>query len=383
MTDPHHDRHEKGGCGCGGDHHHPHDHHDEGGCGCGHGEARPADGCGCGGEPSPASEDGGDDGEPRSPNARSTHPDHDEHGHDHAGHNHHHHHHAPTDADGERRVLTILLLTGAFMVVEVIGGLVSGSLALIADAAHMLTDTAALGLAWIAFRLARRPPDSRHSYGWRRFEVLAAYTNGITLFAISVWIMVEAVFRVLTPQPVAADEMMVVAALGLAVNVIGFVVLSGGERRNLNLRGALAHVMGDILGSVAAIGAAIVIRLTGWTPIDPLLSILGAGLILKGAWSLTRESAHILLEGAPIDADAERIETAVREVAGVDGAHHVHIWSLTGERRVATLHAVAAPGTDGDAVLSAIRERLREDFGIGHATIQIERCACADHGHRD
>jgi len=279
--------------------------------------------------------------------------------------------------------MTVLLLTGSFMFVEVAGGLLSGSLALIADAAHMLTDTAALGMAWIAFRLARTPPDLKYSYGKRRFEVLAAYTNGLALFVIAAGIVFEATRRVLTPEPVLANEMLVVAAIGLVVNIVGFRILSGGEKGNLNMRGALLHVAGDLLGSVAAIGAALVIRFTGWTPIDPILSVFVAVLILRGAWTITRESGHILLEGAPEDADADTVGAAVREVAGVGDVHHVHTWSLTGERKVATLHAVVEREADGDWALSAIVETLRRRFGIDHATIQIERAECPNRTDRD
>jgi len=373
MTDNHHDNHKDGGCGCGHNHHHPHDQAREG-CRGGRdhataGEAKPEGECGCGGHHHEDEDGGDDDGEPRPPKEHS--------------HAHHHHSHTPTGADGERRVVTVFFLTAAFMLVEVIGGLASGSLALIADAAHMLTDTAALGMAWIAFRLARRPPDLKYSYGRRRFEVLAAYTNGLALFVIAAGIVVEAARRVLNPEPVLADEMLVVAAIGLVVNIVGFRILSGGEKGNLNLRGAALHVMGDLLGSVAAIGAALIIRFTGWTPIDPILSVLVSVLILRGAWTITAESAHILLEGSPEDADADKVGEAVRGVAGVNDVHHVHTWSLTGERKVATLHAVVERGADGDGALSAIGETLRRRFGIGHATIQIERTECPNRAHRD
>lgn len=297
--------------------------------------------------------------------------------HDH-DHYHDHHHHAPTTADGERRILWVLVLTGAFMVVEVIGGLLSGSLALLADAGHMLTDTAALLLAWAAFRLGRRPADRRHSYGWRRVEVLAAYTNGVALFAIAAWIVVEAVRRLLSPEPVLGGEMLVVATAGLVVNVVSVMILRGGEEGNLNLRGALLHVMGDLLGSAAAIAAAAVIIATGWTPIDPILSVLVSVLILRSAAAITRESAHILLEAAPEGIDAADVGAAVRGVPDVVDIHHFHAWSLTSDRRLATLHAVVADDADDENVLGAIAALLRERFGIDHATVQLERGKCPD-----
>lgn len=264
------------------------------------------------------------------------------------------------------------------MVAEVVGGLLSGSLALLADAAHMLTDAAALLLAWAAFRLARRPATARHSYGWRRFEVLAAYTNGIALFALSAWIVVEAAGRLLSPQPVLAGEMMVVAVLGLLVNIAAFLILNGGSRSNLNLRGALVHVAGDLLGSVAAIAAAGVIQGTGWTPIDPILSVLVSLLVLRSAWTITRESAHILLEAAPPDLDSGDMDAALRTVPGVADIHHLHTWCLTPDHKLATLHAVVAAGTDGDRTIGAISATLRKRFGIDHATVQLEQAACPE-----
>jgi cobalt-zinc-cadmium efflux system protein len=316
--------------------------------------------------------------------AHHDHHDHDhrdeEHGHHDGGHGHGHHH--AVTADGERRILWVLLLTGGFMVVEVVGGLLSGSLALLADAAHMLTDTAALALAWAAFRFGRRPADSDHSYGWRRTEVLAAYTNGIALFAIAGWIVVEAIQRLVNPAPVLAGEMMVVAVAGLVVNVAGFLILRGGDHGNLNLRGAVIHVLGDLLGSVAAIAAAGIILATNWTPADPLLSVVVALLVLKTGWDITRESGHILLEGVPRDFDPDGLGAAVREIADVIDVHHLHAWSLTSDRRLATLHAVVADAADDASTVAAINRLLRERFGIDHATVQIERGACcADREH--
>jgi cobalt-zinc-cadmium efflux system protein len=288
----------------------------------------------------------------------------------------------PAGADGERRVLWVLGLTGGFMIAEVAGGLLSGSLALIADAAHMLTDSASLLLAWAAFRLARRPATGRHTYGWRRFEVLAAYTNGIALVALVGWIAVEAVSRLLAPQPVLSGPMLVVAVLGLLVNIAGFLILNGGAKENLNLQGALLHVAGDLLGSVAAIAAALAIRFTGWTPIDPILSVLVALLILRGAVAITKEAAHILLEAAPPDLDAPGMTTVLKAVPEVLDVHHLHTWCLTPDRKLATLHAVVSDCADGDRTLDAITGTLRERFGIDHATVQLERGPCPDR-HRE
>jgi cobalt-zinc-cadmium efflux system protein len=194
-----------------------------------------------------------------------------------------------------RRVTIALVLTGTFMVVEVIGGLLSGSLALLADAGHMLTDTMALALAAVAFKVSKRPADTRLTYGYQRFQILAAFVNGLSLLLIVGWIMYEAIQRFITPETVMGPTMLVVAAAGLVINIIAFVVLHGGDRENLNIRGAALHVAGDLLGSVAAIVAAIIIIYTGWMQIDPILSVAVAFLILKSAWTLVKRSAHVLI----------------------------------------------------------------------------------------
>jgi len=277
----------------------------------------------------------------------------------------------------ERRTLWAALLTGGFMLAEVAGGLVSGSLALIADAAHMLTDTVALGLAFAAFRLARRGAGPRHTYGLRRMPVLVAFGNGLALFFIVGWIVIEAIQRLAAPQPILAATMMAVALGGLAVNIAVYAILHGADRDNLNIRGAMLHVLGDLLGSLAAIAAALVILATGWTGADPLLSILVAAIVLVGAFRLTRDSAHILLEGAPSGIDIDVVAQDLADtVPGVTGVHHVHVWSLSEDGVMATLHAVVDEEVDGDTVLAAIRARLSGEFGIGHATVQIEREGC-------
>lgn len=294
------------------------------------------------------------------------------HAHDH-GHDHDHHHHH----GNERRVFWALLLTTSFMVAEVAGGIISGSLALLADAGHMLTDAAALGLSLAAFRASRRPETLSHSYGLHRFQVLAAFLNGAALIGIALWIAVEAVQRVLTPVPVMGGTMLVVAGLGLAINVAAFVILHGGDRENLNMRGAALHVLGDLLGSVAAIAAAGVIMATGWTPIDPILSVLVALLVLKSAWMLLSRSWHVLMEGAPVHIDVETLAAElVEDVPGVAGIHHVHLWMLTPEQPLVTLHATITAEADHDAVLHGLQAVLADEFGLAHATIQVERADC-------
>ena len=300
--------------------------------------------------------------------------------HDHAYHDHAHPHHAPSGHDGERRVFWVLLLTAAFMAVEAVGGWLAGSLALIADAGHMLSDAAALGLAWVAFRVARRPHDDKRSYGYHRFQILAAFVNGLVLFAIAAWILVEAVGRLRAPAPVLAGPMLAIAVAGLAVNVVAFLVLRAGDRRNLNVSAALMHVLGDLFGSVGAIVAAIVILASGWTPIDPILSVLVSLLILRGAWDVTRRAGHVLMEGTPEgfdDRDAQE-RTCARRFPACSTSHHVHAWMLTSERPIVTLHVRLAPATDHGVALAAIKSRLKERFGIAHSTVQIESTECVD-----
>ena len=302
--------------------------------------------------------------------------------HDHAHHDHAHHghaHHAPSGHDGERRVFWVLLLTATFMAIEAVGGWLAGSLALIADAGHMLSDAAALALAWVAFRVARRPHDEKRSYGYHRFQILAAFVNGLVLFAIAAWILVEAVGRLRAPVPVLAGPMLAIAVAGLAVNVVSFLVLRAGDRRNLNVSAALLHVLGDLLGSVGAIVAAIVILATGWTPIDPILSVFVSLLILRGAWDVTRRAGHVLMEGAPEGFDDRTLKADLRAaVPGVLDVHHVHAWMLTSERPMVTLHVQLTPAADHAVALAAIKLRLKERFGIAHSTVQIESAKCAD-----
>ena len=295
-------------------------------------------------------------------------------GHDHHGHDHGHahgpggHSHVPKS---ERKIAIAAILTGSFMLAEVVGGVISGSLALIADAGHMLTDFASLLLAWFAFRLARRPADWRLTYGFDRFSVLAAFVNGLSLFAIAAWITVEAIQRLRDPVEVMGGLMLWVAALGLLVNIVAFVVLTRGEGDNLNVRAAALHVLGDMLGSVGALVAALVIIYTGWMPIDPILSVVVAVIILRSAWAVVKESAHILLEGAPAGFDRRDVATALGSIDGVARIEHVHAWSVTQERPMVTLEVHVTEAANPAGVKAAVRSRLHDDYGIEHATIEI------------
>jgi cobalt-zinc-cadmium efflux system protein len=277
------------------------------------------------------------------------------------------------------RVLVAGCLTLAFMVVEVAGGLLTGSLALIADAGHMLTDTVSLGLSWYAFHLAGRPATRRLTYGFDRVKTLVAYTNGLAIFAIAGWIVYEAVERLMAPPEVMGGMMLVVAVAGFVVNIAGFLILRGGDHQSLNMRGAILHVLGDLLGSAAAIAAALVILATGWMPIDPILSVFVAVLILSTAWSLVRDAGHVLLEGTPGSMDRDAIVADMtKHFPEVREIHHVHVWSLDGSRNVATLHACLKQGADVHRVVVAMKRRLAEKHGIGHATIETEFGECTD-----
>mgnify|MGYP002620733734 CR=1 FL=1 len=250
------------------------------------------------------------------------------------------------------------------MLAELAGGLISGSLALIADAGHMLTDFAGLTLAWLGFRVARRPADPKRSYGYGRFGVLVAYTNGLALFAIAIWIVVEAWHRLQAPGEILGGVMLAVAITGLLVNLFAFWLLHGGDGNNLNVRAARLHVLGDLLGSLAALGAALVILATGWTPIDPILSVLVSLLILGSAYRIVRDSGHILLEGTPQNLDPQDIAQDLKNtVPGVVDVHHIHAWLITQDRPLVTLNARVSDAYPTGELTAAIKERLKISGG--------------------
>jgi cobalt-zinc-cadmium efflux system protein len=294
----------------------------------------------------------------------------------------HHHHsgdqHSHSNTNNRNILLTALILTSCFMLVEVVGGLLSGSLALIADAGHMLTDAGALLLAFSAVSWSNKPADKKRTFGYARLQVLAAFTNGIALIALTIWIIVEAVGRFQNPQPIESLAMFMVALIGLVVNLLVFKLLHGASEGNINIRGAMLHVMGDLLGSVGAIIAAIMIYFRGWLWADPILSVLVSLLILKSAWRLIKESAHILLEGSPGDLDIEAIKRSLVALDKVDNIHHVHLWCLNEQKTMISLHANIAPSQTPDMILGSIKEVLREQYNIEHATIQIEQQLCAE-----
>ncbi len=306
----------------------------------------------------------------------SHHHSHD-HDHDH-GHAHDHGHHDHTHGASESALLTALWITAGFMFAEAIGGWIAGSLALIADAAHLLADAGALAMGYAAARAARRPATEIMTYGHHRWQVLAAFVNGMVLLLLSLWIVIEAAMRLWSPSSVDARTMMVIGALGVIANLASYAVLSRGTR-SLNVRSALLHVFSDILGNIGAVIAAAVILATRWVPIDPILSIVMALLVVRSGIRITRESAHILLEGTPETFDADTVAKAVKAaVPSVSAVHHVHAWSLTDDKPMLTLHVVMRDDGNHTECLEGVRRALREQLNIAHATVQIETVDCGD-----
>lgn len=299
--------------------------------------------------------------------------------HDH-DHTHHHGHDHGGTGTSRTRLGWVALITGIFLVVEVAGGVLSGSLALLADAGHMLTDFAALIMAYVAARLAQRPADRVLTFGFDRVSVLVAFVNGLSLFVIAGLILWEAAWRFGSPPDILATPMLVVAIGGLAVNLIALRILGSHGHGNLNERAAALHVLGDVLGSVAAIAAALIIQFTGWTLADPLLSVLVAVLILRNAYFVVIESGRILLEAAPKSLNSADIEAdLLANVPGLAGVHHLHVWAFTEQRLILTLHARTSDAAIAPETLSAaIKQRLNARWHIDHATIEVERDHCAD-----
>ncbi|AXC48488.1 cation transporter [Paracoccus suum] len=305
-----------------------------------------------------------------------------DHGHGH-GHDHHGHSHAPrVTAANERRLAIILALTASYALVQAIGGWLSGSLALVADAGHMISDSAALLLALMAYRLAARRADGRRTYGFHRVRVLAALANGVALLVLVAWIAWEAIARLRHPAEVMAGPMLAVAVVGLIVNIIGAVVLSRGEGHDANLRGAYLHVLGDLLGSVGAIAAAIGIMLTGRLWLDPALSVLVAVLVLRSAWGLVRDAIDVLLQATPRGVDAASAEAEVATLGGVAEAGHFHAWTLTDEQSIATIHVCPDGSVDPLQLPQIVTAHLRQRYSIDHVTVQVDppgRIAAVDH----
>jgi cobalt-zinc-cadmium efflux system protein len=298
-----------------------------------------------------------------------------------AGHSHSHpggpgHIHSSGEVHA-RGLRIALALTALFFVVEVAGGLLANSLALLADAGHMLTDVAALGLSLFVAWFSRQPETPSKTYGYLRWEILAAFLNGTTLLLISAWIISEAVLRLRHPEPVASGLMLVVAAASVVTNLASAWVLHGGSRGSLNLRGAYIHVLGDLLGSVGTVVAALLVRFTGWLPADPIASIVMTILIVRGSWRLVRESVDILLESTPAHLSTGAIRSQLTAIPGIESVHDLHVWTVTSGVIAMSAHAIVREPERHQHVLEHIHDAMRL-FGIDHVTIQLERRAMPD-----
>lgn len=289
-------------------------------------------------------------------------------------HNHAHNHAAGAN---EKSLRIALALTALFLVVEVVAGLVTQSLALLSDAAHMFTDVAALAIALVAIQIGKRPADKRRTFGYYRFEILAAAFNAILLFLVAIYIVVEAWKRLFSPVEIQSSTMLAVAVLGLIVNVISMRLLSQGKDSSLNVKGAYLEVWADMLGSVGVILGALVIWFTGWTWVDSLVAVAIGVWVLPRTWVLLKSSLHILLEGVPEDVDIDAVERTILAVPSVLSIHDLHVWSLTSGKPSLTVHAVVDPVIDAETeVVPAIRRALFETHNIAHTTVQCERVPC-------
>lgn len=275
-------------------------------------------------------------------------------------------------AASRRALVLVLVLLAGYTVVEVVGGLLTGSLALLADAGHMLSDVMSIGLALFAIWLAQRPPTFARSFGYQRAEILVALLNGATLVAIAIWIFVEAYQRFSDPPDVLGGWMLAVAAVGLLVNVLAAVILWRRQSDSLNMRAALRHVFADMLGSVGVIAAALIILATGWVYADPLISVLIGALVLGSSWTILRESVDILLESTPAGIDAREVARRMLAVEGVRDVHDLHIWTITSGFPALSAHVLVSHGEDCHDRRRQLELLLADEFGIAHSTLQVE-----------
>jgi len=296
------------------------------------------------------------------------------HGHGHHGHGHHHHSHAPNNTKG---LLIALAITTSIMLLEFFGGLVTNSLALLSDSGHMLNDAASLSLSLFALWLSGKAATTSKSYGYHRFEILAALLNGVTLFVIAFFIAKEAYERFLAPPEVASGSMMAIASIGLLANLLSAWALlrQSDVKDNVNVRSAYLHVLGDALGSVGAIAAGALMLAFGWYIADPIISVLVAFLILRGAWGVIAHTVHILMEGTPPRIDIEKVKRSLESIEGVRNVHDLHVWTITSGLDSLSAHLLVEGDLDEQAVLQEAVWRMERKFGISHCTIQIETSA--------
>jgi cobalt-zinc-cadmium efflux system protein len=292
-------------------------------------------------------------------------------------HDHHHHDHASAASiRHEKPLWWALALILAFMLVEVVAAFATNSLALLSDAAHMATDALALGIALVAVRLSRRPPDARRSFGYVRTEAMGAMLNGGLLFVLAGYILYESVHRFLHPAEVASLGMLVVGVLGLVVNLVAMRLLKAGSGESLNVRGAYLEVWADMLGSVGVIVGALVIHFTGWTLADPVIAIAIGLWVLPRAWTLVRQAGHVLMMGVPDGIELDQVRAALAAVPGVVDVHDLHVWALASRQAAMTAHLVVDEGVDAGAVRRHALDVLHRRFGIDHATLQVEDGGC-------
>ncbi|HEY1072048.1 cation diffusion facilitator family transporter [Brevundimonas sp.] len=286
--------------------------------------------------------------------------------------------HAHGAGASSRRLTWALALTSAFLIAEVVGAVVFKSLALLSDAAHMFTDVAALAIALAAIKIGERPADAVRTFGYRRFEILAAAFNAVLLFLVAGYVLYEGVLRLVAPEPVGSVGMLVVASLGLVVNLVSMRLLASGASASLNVKGAYLEVWADMLGSVGVIGGALLIMLTGWTWIDPVVAI-GIGLwVLPRTWMLLKNTTHILLEGVPKGLSLEAVRATIAAVPGVAEVHDLHLWGVSSDDVNGSVHLVLAPGEAPEPVRRAVLGQMNDVHGIEHATVQIETGAGGD-----
>lgn len=285
---------------------------------------------------------------------------------------HDHHHHVSAGARHRRPLAIALALTAAYLVVQVVVGVSIGSLALISDAGHMLTDTAGLAMALLAITMAQRATDDRRTYGRYRLEALASLANAVLLFGVAFYVLYEAIERFRTPVDVPGLGLMIVALIGLVVNVIAFLLLRAGAQESLNIRGAFLEVTADMLGSVGVLVAGLVMLTTGWAYADPIVGVGIGVFVLPRAYRLGRDALHILMEGAPVDTDVAEVRTALAALPAVTDVHDLHVWTLTSGTDIATAHLRIAPGADAEATVAAATAVLHERFGLDHTTVQVE-----------
>lgn len=298
----------------------------------------------------------------------------DQHDHGHAGHDH-------TAGANQRALQIAFSLTSVFLVVELVGGVLSQSLALISDAAHMFTDVAALAIALMAIRIAKRPADAKRTFGYHRFEILAAAFNAMLLFGVAVYIVYEAYLRLKAPPEIQSTMMLVIAVVGLVVNLISMRVLRSGQEGSLNVKGAYLEVWADMIGSIGVIGGAAILKFTGWSWVDSAVAILIGLWVVPRTWTLLKSSINILLEGVPDDVDLGKLRALLLSVPGVKSLHDLHVWSVTSGKSTLTVHLVTEADANAEReVLPEVRKRLAASFGIHHITVQceLEPCGQAD-----